>query len=454
MNELLIYPGNTHQTFSHFGISGAWWAQEVGGWDETDEKSGIPKNERIAELLFSDEKGIGIGSYRYNLGAGSAISGRGNIEEKNRRAESFDVSEFEYNWSRDANAVKMMALAVKNGVDEITFFVNSPPERYTKNGKAHCDRPFTTNLDKSNYTRFVKYCLDCAEHFIDWGFPVKYLSPVNEPVWKWTGGQEGCHYTPTQVWNLFRIFADEMDRRPKLKNLKLAGAENGDIRWFNKTYTRLLLGDVKVAPKLDTIDVHSYFITPNYAILKSTVGDRPAYLRRFRKYMDKHYPDKPVKVSEWCHMKSGRDYSMKSALAQARVMTEDLKLLDAASWEGWIALSNVDYCDGLIYYFNDIRSYRMTKRYYAFGNFSKFIKPGSVRIETYAGEGLESVAFKKDGKIITVITNRKKEEVPLLLPRDDGEIYLTDSKHDLEKVEFTKEFTVPKRSVVTLIMDE
>ena len=145
---------------------------------------------------------------------------------------------------------------------------------------------------------------------------------------------------------------------------------------------------------------------------------------------------------------------MKSALAQARVMTEDLKLLDAASWEGWIALSNVDYCDGLIYYFNDIRSYRMTKRYYAFGNFSKFIKPGSVRIETYAGEGLESVAFKKDGKIITVITNRKKDEVPLLLPRDDGEIYLTDSKHDLEKVEFTKEFTVPKRSVVTLIMDE
>ena len=39
-------------------MSGAWWAQVIGGWDEIDEESGLPKRERISQLLFDKEKGI------------------------------------------------------------------------------------------------------------------------------------------------------------------------------------------------------------------------------------------------------------------------------------------------------------------------------------------------------------------------------------------------------------
>lgn len=453
MAQMLLYPANKHQVFGTFGVSGAWWAQEIGGWTEVDEKSGMPKNERIAQLLFDREKGIGIRCYRYNLGAGSKESLSGVYDDKSRRTESFDVSDYEYDWSRDKNAVDMMKLAVKYGAEEIVFFVNSPPERLTKNHMAHCSRPFMTNLDKKNYYKFSKYCLDCVEHFLGEGIPIKYLSPVNEPVWKWTGGQEGCHYSPTQVWALLRVFADEIDKRPALKDLKLSAAENGDIRWFNKTYCRLLLNDIKIRDKLDAIDTHSYFLTPKYTILEKTIGDRPAFLRRYKKFMDSHYPDVELKTSEWCHMKGGRDYGMKSALVQTRVIMEDLKLLDVTSWQLWIAVSKYDYCDGLIYQFDKPRSYRLTKRYFAFGNFSKFIEPGSRRIEINTGEELMSVAFEKEGKYIAVVANRNKTEIPLTLPSDSAKAYITDEKRDLEEAEAAKEFTMPPKSVVTFILN-
>ena len=152
--DIRINPDIEYQTFEGIGASGAWWAQEVGSWDCRDE---------ISALLFSKDKGIGLRTYRYNLGGGSKESGRGDIENPLRRAECFENEKGEYDFSKDANAVYMMKQAVKDGADEVIFFVNSPIERLTKNHKAHCDKgfPFKENLDENNYCDFAKYV-----HFI------------------------------------------------------------------------------------------------------------------------------------------------------------------------------------------------------------------------------------------------------------------------------------------------
>ena len=454
MNRLTMYPAKTYQTFEHFGVSGAWWAQVVGGWTEPDPASGLPKRERIAELLFDREKGIGVRCYRYNLGGGSARSGKGDFSMECRRAESFDTDDGGYDWTRDANAVWMLKEAVKRGAEEIIFFVNSPPERLTKNGMAHCGKSFTTNLDKKNYLRFARYCLDCVTHFKEEGVPIRYLSPVNEPVWKWTGGQEGCHYRPWQVRRLMRVFVDEMNARPELKDLKLSGAENGDIRWFNKTYCRVMLGDKKIRSKVDAIDAHSYFVTPDIPVIAALIRDRLPFLRRYRRYMDRRFPSVPVKISEWTHMRGGRDYGMDSALEQTKIMMEDLSILNVTSWQLWIAVSNVDYCDGLIYENDDDRSFELTKRYYTFGNFSKFIAPGSVRFEVDAGQGLAAVGFAKDGRRVIVLANRGAEAVPLELPEHTRELYVTSETDDLRNVPVQSPFTVPPKSVATVIVAE
>ena len=110
MNALRIDPAKTFQTFERFGVSGAWWAQVIGGWDETDPASGKPKRERIAELLFDKTEGLGVRCYRYNLGAGSAQSGRGRIDMPCRRAESFDTEDGGFDWARAAAERRSAAL--------------------------------------------------------------------------------------------------------------------------------------------------------------------------------------------------------------------------------------------------------------------------------------------------------------------------------------------------------
>lgn len=451
MNRLVLNPAKTYQKFENFGVSGAWWAQVVGGWAEIDEDSGMPKRERVSQLLFDKEKGIGVRCYRYNLGGGSAQSGKGNIGEVSRRAESFDTDDG-YDWSRDENAVWMLNQAIKDGADEIIFFVNSPPERWTKNGKAHLDKAFRTNLAPENYRNFANYCLDCVEHFRAAGVPVKYLSPVNEPVWKWTGGQEGCHYKPSQVRKLMRVFVDEMNKRPALADLKLSGAENGDIRWFNKSYCRVMLGDKKIRTKTDAIDTHSYFLTPNIPVVSLFIKNRIAFMKRFRKYMNRRFPGVPIKTSEWTHMQGGRDYGIDSALEQTKIIMEDLTVLDVTSWQLWIAVSNVDYCDGLIYENDGPRTFELTKRYYAFGNFSKFVEYGSERFEVDAGDNLNAVGFIKDGRSVVVVANRNNDGIKLGLPEGVKEIYVTSEEYSLTPFEPAKEFTIPAKSVTTIII--
>ena len=60
------------QTVESIGASGSWWSQDIGGWEEA-ETSSLSKREYIAELLFDQTDGIGLSSYRYNLGGGSTL---------------------------------------------------------------------------------------------------------------------------------------------------------------------------------------------------------------------------------------------------------------------------------------------------------------------------------------------------------------------------------------------
>ncbi|OQA49045.1 MAG: hypothetical protein BWY46_01021 [Firmicutes bacterium ADurb.Bin300] len=460
MSELVsitieISPEKKRQTFDSFGVSGAWWAQFVGGWEHIDAQSKKPCRERIAELLFSENNGIGITCYRYNLGGGSKNSGSCSFSAGNRGAESFALSDRKYDWSRDKNAVWMMKEAVKNGVDEIVLFSNSPPEMLTKNKKACLDKPWFTNLSKKNYLPFARYCFDVAEHFISQGLPICYISPVNEPLWVWTEkhGQEGCHYKPHAVARLFNVFARELENRPRLDSVKLSGAENGDIRWFNRSYTQALMKNERVRQRIDAIDFHSYFL-PIVPI--GFLNDRIAFMRRFKKWMDSKYPDMPLKMSEWTHMRGGRDYGMDSALIQATVMTEDIDILGVISWQHWIAVSESDFCDGLIYINEDEKTFELTKRYYAFGNFTKFITKGSCVIGTScADKELKTLAFKKNNETVVIIVNiHNKEKLCNIQSDQDRCMYVTDEEHDLEQVEIkhSGDIRISPKSVNTIVI--
>ena len=458
--KITVNTGEKRQTVTGFGVSGAWWAQEVGLWSEKDRDGETEKREAIARLLFSREEGIGITQYRYNLGSGSLRSGKGTYGNPDRRADCFADSDGNYDFSRDEGAVWFMNRASQLGADEITLFVNSPPEFMTKNGMGHCSYPMVSNLSPKNYERFADYVLASAKHFASQGVPVKYISPVNEPVWVWTGGQEGCHYSPSQVKKLLGIFARKMKADPAFEGVKLSGAENGDIRWFNKSYTRVMRSS-PIKEMTDAVDVHSYFLpVPGFipGFIAKPLNDRLAFVRRFRKYMDRRFPGVAVKTSEWCHMQGGRNCGIDSALEQAKVMAQDLTLLSVTAWQLWVALSHVDYCDGLIYYDNDSRDYELTKRYYAFGNFSKFVRPGAVRLETEAEGGIIALAFEQRDNYALILINPGDAASSAEICGIGGKakIYVTDGERNLaeEETDTAAGLKLTPKSVTTVIIDK
>jgi O-glycosyl hydrolase len=76
-----VDPSDRHQTMEHFGASGAWWAQHVGGWEDD-------ARDRVARLLFDRDEGAGLSLYRYNIGAGDGE----HIGDPWRRTETFETA--------------------------------------------------------------------------------------------------------------------------------------------------------------------------------------------------------------------------------------------------------------------------------------------------------------------------------------------------------------------------
>lgn len=92
-----------------FGASACWWSQ-IAGKSENGEE--------IIKLLYSKD-GLGLNIYRYNVGAGSADS-QTLISDPWHQTESFYVyneskGEYEYDFTRDAAAQKMLDSALSYG---------------------------------------------------------------------------------------------------------------------------------------------------------------------------------------------------------------------------------------------------------------------------------------------------------------------------------------------------
>jgi len=454
--KMSIDKTKTYQTIESFGTSGAWWSQYIGGWDEEYQDSGHSKAEEIAKLLYDKEYGIGLTNYRYNMGAGSADSGNGSYSDKHRRAQSFLDENGKYDWTKDTEAVTFLEQVVKYGAEEVVLFSNSPLETLTTNGMAHMNKEQTDNLPKENYEAFADYVFDVTEHFLDIGIPVVGVSPINEPQWEWTSSQEGCHYEPEQLADVFEVFYEKQKSRKKLKDIEITGPEGGE--WKGKTYDyveEMLSRDI-IKENMTTIDNHSYW---------TNASDK----RQFKSWMDKNYPDVELRASEWCEMVNGSDYTMDSAYNLAKVIVEDLTILDVKAWSNWVGVAPGGYRDGLIYATEGSKTIVPLKRLWGYGNYSRFIRPGYQRVDISAAgmaNTLNPVAFigiSEEGKeeMVIVIINQAKESKEIDLTFVDQSTYTKAEYHEtsdennlilINETEFQGTVSVNGESITTIIL--
>jgi len=127
------------------------------------------------------------------------------------------------------------------------------------------------------------------------------------------------------------------------------------------------------------------------------------------------YPGTKLWMSEICVLHPRRDLGMDMALDVAKLIHADLVLSSASAWHWWLAVSNGDYKDGLLYTDwrrqGDQESIIESKSFWALGNYSKFIRPGAVRVElkgtehSFGGVLGSAYADPKTGKLVAVYIN-------------------------------------------------
>jgi O-glycosyl hydrolase len=483
-NRVTIDLNDKKQTIRNFGASDAWACQFAGLWPDA-------RKNQIADWLFSkslDEtgkpKGIGLSLWRFNIGAGSAT--QNNITDEWRRTESFLQNDGNYDWTRQAGQQWFMQAAKERGVKKFLGFTNSPPIQFTKNGKAFSSNGEEANIAPANYLKFANFLVDVTGEFESKGIPFDYLSPFNEPQWDWTGnGQEGSPYKNDEIYAITKILDSLLAKKNspvkiqigeagKLNYLyeKADKATRGDqVNQFFNQQSPLYFGSFSHVDKI--ISGHSYFTSAPVQTLtdvRNKVANKIAAASLPLEFWQ----------SEYCILGdqeevpgSGKDTGITPALYVARVIHHDLTVANASAWHWWLAVSAYDYKDGLIYIDKNKTDGKVedTKLLWALGNYSRFIKPGAVRVgvsaENFnagnANGTMISSFINPDNELVIVALNYGNTEFSAFVKIKDGEAnsfqqYITGPRDDeklkpLGTITITEKISIPAKSIVTLVGD-
>jgi O-glycosyl hydrolase len=380
--------------FQGFGASGAWWARDTGGMPTA-------ARGRIAGLLFS-RRGLGLTMYRYNIGGG------GRISAADRWAPGYLRADGSYDWSADAAGRDMLRRAVALGVRRVIGFANAAPPQFTTNGKG-CGG----QLRSDRVQDYAAYLARVIAHLSAGGVPVQLVSPMNEPDSSFaTCRQEGMKVPVPMRAGLIRAVQAALARQGSRVGV-LADESSGGGALLDESQD-WLAGGKPATPA--AFAFHAYD-SPDAAHLRA-IGSMAASASR------------PAFMSEICCMKNGSfspgyDPGMTSGMWLARTIWRDITLGRASSFSWWVALSPQLGCDarsatcrstansngwddGLIYYDRDYRSDRnrnlvLTKRYWVYAQFSRWITPGMrPHAVTGAPAGARVLVFRGDGRTVVV----------------------------------------------------
>lgn len=432
-----IMPGSRRQTVESFGASDAWHSDIVGRtWPEE-------KKQGVARLLFSQEideqgspRGIGLSLWRFNIGAGSFEQGdESGIAAMGHgpgptRVECFLSPDGTYDWTKQAGQRWFLQTAKSYGVEQFIAFTKSPPVQFTRTGRAVSDGSPRANLKPEHLHDFTRFLGEVLEHFKkEEKITFRYVSPVNEPQWKWGGGkQEGTPYTNAEIKQV-AISLDAELRRRRLPT-KMMLSETGDLRFvyeargnhagrqahaFFDRESPDYIGNLKTLSR--TFAAHSYF---SDGLPDEFIGVRRKLDAELKRY------DLAYAQTEYSLLRQGLDKTTRnrpippidSALQLARIIHSDLVEANAVSWQFWTAMDTQrDTNFGLRFYLVeralDSHFYRPTKLLWSLGHFSRFVRPGYVRVDVTRDDGLDAIAGA-DRELVSAYRSRDGRELVLV----------------------------------------
>lgn len=438
------------QTIHSFGASDCWGVKFIGkNWP-------LDKRNQIADLLFSKDmdgngnpKGIGLSMWRINVGAGSYEQGAASkITSEWRREECFQDAAGVYDWNKQAGNRWFAQAAKTRGVENFLLFSIAPPVQMAKNGLAFGDGGAELgklNLKADKYDDLADFLTEVAKNYTQAGIPVKYISPFNEPQWDWIAkngseaSQEGSSATNAEALQLIKELNTQITNKGLTSKLAIGevAAHNyaygpvsnntGRSDVINYFWNAASAGYIGSLPSVEKIiSSHSYFSQPDIPSLISnrvSLANKVSAIGQGLNYWQSEYC---ILSGEDNIAGGGRDLGMTAALYIARVIHTDLAIGNASSWQWWLGISPSDYKDGLVYVADlngnmgeltatktDGLIYK-SKMLWALGNYSRFIRPGMIRVDATL-DGMTSPQTAATKLMISAYKNPATKEAVIVV---------------------------------------
>lgn len=491
--KMRVDKNSRYQTIDNFGASDAWRIAFVGkNWP-------LEKREQLADLLFSTELdkdgnpiGIGLSNWRVNIGAGSYENREnGEVTSDWNRTECFLLPDGSYDFSKHAGQQWFMNAARERGVDDFLFFTNSAPYFMTRSGATLSPDRKMINLQEDKFDDFAEFLAFTAKHFIDEGYNVRYISPINEPQIDWGQNkwQEGSFATNADVHKL----TIELDKAITKYNIptQIVTGEAADMKFlfecdadeampdniiedfFSKDGRYNLMGLKNIYNCVAAHDYWSAYPAETLVGVRERVAQKLTELNNDTKFW----------ASEYCILEKNDEISGPSSpqksinlgLYVARIIHADLAIANATAWQWWTAISLGE--DVPIQLKADSNTPRgnlkndgmiaPTKMHWTTGNFSLFIRPGMWRISLSSNPeisnlesatSLMSSAYTDGKRVVMVFINYEDEPKSVNVDcrgASKGKMYVTSETQDLEYTGKHKlsSLTIGARSVVTVVVD-
>ena len=495
--EVKIDITKTFQTIQDFGASDCWTAEYVSDYFSTTQK------EKAARWLFSQKmdangcpEGIGLSCWRVNLGAGSASQGTAsNIEDETRRVECYLNSDGTYDWTRCDGQQWFMKQAKDYGVEHFLLFSNSAPIYFTKSGKANTNnQSLTCNLKDNRYDKYAEFLATATQHFVDEGYNVTYIDPVNEPRYDWKDGQEG---SPWENSNIAKL-AKELDKSITNRNLSTkilipeasswdllysgTGRASKQINAFFKSSSSTYIGDLPSLAKV--VAGHSYWTFGNNSDLKDIREKvRDAAQEYGLEVMQTEWSMLDAAPSTSAGFPASYDEATKMdiALYMGKLIYCDLNYGNMSGWSYWTAFAQERYSQKNRFYlirmnaqgdsgeesYGDIKNggtLTADKNLWVLGNYSRFIRPGYKRVAVDGADEMNDLMGSSwlspdENTLVTVLVNMNHTTRNISLSLADKSIeriktYLTNKINNLRltpALSDASNMEIPARSVVTVV---
>ncbi|MEO6524365.1 MAG: glycoside hydrolase [Mucilaginibacter sp.] len=494
---VIIDVDQTAQTIDNIGASGCWFSEGIGKyWPAV-------KKEKIAELLFSrnfdkqgNPMGIGLSSWRFNVGAGTFEQGDSSgITDFRKRTESFLNKDGTYDWNKQSGYQFFLKKAHQYGVETLIAFSNSPPVQFTANGLGYkTERDFRSNLKTGSYQAYGRFLSDVVKHFDQQGLHFDYVSPVNEPQWDWSnkymqGSQEGSPWKNEDIYKVTRYLNAALDSAKVSSKILVTEAgmltylyggktpASHQIQSFFDPVSPLYMGALSHVPKV--IGGHSYYTESNDSALVTTRGILADTVKRYNVgFWQTEYS---MLADGYKEGAKGRRSAMDCALFLAKIIHTDISIGNAAAWQFWNAYEPGSPDFDTRYYLIALNAkpdfkdgeFTMTKNLWALGSYSRFVRPGMQRIVTSMSNKLNADQSKvlvssyrdKNNKLVVVAINNGTGNIDIDLDiRHQKRKYKMLSRYLTANGEgvnmqtagaqlYTGHVKLPARSISTIVID-